>query len=267
MMLYHIELGQGPPLVLVHGMAASLNDWDLILPRLAAAGRRVLAVDLLGHGDSPMPGDPDAYTITGLMESFEAWVEELALEKPFHLAGHSLGGCVCLAYALNHPEFAAGLVLVNPLYKPSQMLVPLTFLERFHRLGERILGSLPSGLVEQGAAWAPLYLDGIPTQVRRRKARDLKRASPHILRLANQIPDLSPRLAQVQAPVLLIWSDRDRTLAPASFPELASLLPDVTSRLALRCGHQTHIIRPQEVTAWMLEFLEQNADRGSKPDE
>ena len=266
-MLNHIELGQGPPLVLVHGMAASLNDWEAILPRLAETGRRVLAVDLLGHGGSPKPSDPDAYTIIRLLESFDEWIEGQGLEKPFHLAGHSLGGYVCLAYALNHPEHTASVVLVNPLYKPSQLLIPLTFLERFHKLGERLLGGLPSGLVEQGAAWAPLYLDGIPPQVRRQKARDLKRASPHILRLASQIPDLSPRLAQIQPPVLLIWSDRDRTLEPASFPTLACLLPDVTSRLAPRCGHQTHIIRPQEVTAWMLEFLEQNAVRGSKPDE
>ena len=255
-MLHHIELGHGLVVVLVHGLAASLRDWDGLLPLLVTTGRRALAVDLLGHGASPKPTNPSAYSAEELLAAFESWIAQLALETPFHLVGHSLGGYLSLAYCLSHPEQVASMVLINPLYTPDQMNTPLSSLRRFHRQWSPLLQALPTGLVEWGAQRVPIYLHGIPPQLRRQKARDLKRASPHILRLVKQLPDLSPCLEQILAPILLIWSDADRTLAPSSFPRLASLLPQVTNYEILRCGHQTHLIRPQEVGDVILRFLD-----------
>ncbi len=73
-MLHWDEIGDGPPLVLVHGLAASARDWEGLGPALSQAGFRILAVDLPGHGASPKsPGSSD-YNLTSLYQSFETWL-------------------------------------------------------------------------------------------------------------------------------------------------------------------------------------------------
>lgn len=254
-MLHHLELGNGIPVVMIHGMAASLHDWDSLQPALAGSGWRALAVDLLGHGDSPKPVYPDAYTIAALINSLEDWIDSLFFTKPIYLIGHSLGGFLSLEYSLHHPKHVAGLVLINPLYKPGQLYIPLSSLRHFVHIGERLLEQLPLDVAEWWAETIPLFLEGIPPDLRRSKGRDLKRASPHILQLAQYIPDLSSRLYEIKCDVLLIWGETDRILDHRSFPELACLLPHARCCHIPACGHQAHLICPQEVEEVVLEFL------------
>ena len=77
--LQYIEMGAGPAVILLHGIAASSYDWAALMPALASLGYRALAVDLLGHGDSPKPQDPRAYTLENCYQSLETWVADLAL--------------------------------------------------------------------------------------------------------------------------------------------------------------------------------------------
>src|SRR5512134_1890002 len=99
-----IQLGEGAPVLLVHGLAASLHDWDMLLPDLAAHGFAGYAVDLLGHGESAKPSSLDDYTSDSTFAHLEEWVESLQLGEPAVLVGHSLGGYLSLQYALRYPE-------------------------------------------------------------------------------------------------------------------------------------------------------------------
>ena len=111
----------GAPVILTHGLAASLHDWDDLLPELSASGHAGYALDLLGHGESYKPVDHHEYTFHAVFDHFSAWIDSLQLTEPMVLVGHSLGGGLSLQYALQHPERVRALVLVNPFYDIHQL--------------------------------------------------------------------------------------------------------------------------------------------------
>ena len=92
--------GDGPPLVLIHGIGASRHSWDGLVAHLRR-DFRCISYDLRGHGKSPLPKPP--YTLDDLVVDLEAVRCELHLDR-MHLAGHSLGGMIGPAYARAHPE-------------------------------------------------------------------------------------------------------------------------------------------------------------------
>ncbi|MCB9744660.1 MAG: alpha/beta hydrolase [Alphaproteobacteria bacterium] len=103
--------GEGPVLVLVHGLSAYLAFWDLQVPHFVAQGWRVLGLDLPGFGasDAPdVPCTPPWYA--GLLGR---WLDALGVGRAV-LVGHSMGGQICMRFALDHPERARALVLSAP---------------------------------------------------------------------------------------------------------------------------------------------------------
>lgn len=110
------DVGTGPPVLLVHGIASSSVTWEFLVPLLA--GHRVITVDLLGFGSSPAP--PDAtFTIEEHERALEATVRSLRLREPFVLVGHSMGALIASRYAARRPKRLKKLVLVAPpVYLP-----------------------------------------------------------------------------------------------------------------------------------------------------
>ncbi len=93
------DQGNGPPLVLVHGITESRRTWDPLVPALAA-DRRVVAVDLRGHGSSTRQGPYDLATFAADVHDV---LEALGIGGEAVLVGHSLGGTVVTAYAAAYP--------------------------------------------------------------------------------------------------------------------------------------------------------------------
>src|SRR5512140_3803481 len=92
----YVQQGQGAPVILAHGLAASLHDWDDLLPVLAASGYAGYALDLLGHGESYKPVNRSAYTVKTVFDHFSDWIDSLQVKEPMTLIGHSLGGGLSL---------------------------------------------------------------------------------------------------------------------------------------------------------------------------
>jgi pimeloyl-ACP methyl ester carboxylesterase len=106
--------GRGVPLVLIHGLTGHRDDF---LPQLPLLRERhpelwVVAPDLRGHGDSTHTGDAATFTFDQLVEDLRRFLERRGIER-CHLLGHSLGGMVCLRFALAHPARLASLLLVG----------------------------------------------------------------------------------------------------------------------------------------------------------
>ncbi|MFN3492653.1 MAG: alpha/beta fold hydrolase, partial [Anaerolineales bacterium] len=117
----YVAQGKGKPIVLVHGLAASLHDWDDLLPELSANGYAGYALDLMGHGESDKPTDINQYTFQAVYDNFAEWLDSLNITIPFPLIGHSLGGALCLLYAYYHPQKVSSIVLINPFYDVRQL--------------------------------------------------------------------------------------------------------------------------------------------------
>ena len=77
--LHHQVDGEGPPVIMVHGISQAMTDWHALTPELVTAGFSAIAVDLLGHGDSPKPEEAEYYTMRTVYGTFESWVEALTL--------------------------------------------------------------------------------------------------------------------------------------------------------------------------------------------
>ncbi|MEI7547295.1 MAG: alpha/beta fold hydrolase [Actinomycetota bacterium] len=111
MRLHVVRAGHGsPPIVFIHGLGTSGSSWQPLMDRLAPE-HQVLAVDLLGHGKSPAPADPDEYTRDRALDDVDQLLAQLG--EPAVLVGHSLGGYLSLAHAATRPGVAKGVVVIN----------------------------------------------------------------------------------------------------------------------------------------------------------
>lgn len=126
----YTDEGEGPPLVLVHGLPGSVRDYRWLAPQLSPFAR-VLRVDLPGFGETPVATEPDASPL-GRARFVLAWLKSLGVGRAT-LVGHSMGGVVSCAAASLEPERFEGLVLLaSPGVRPHATLrrVPFPVIER-----------------------------------------------------------------------------------------------------------------------------------------
>ena len=251
---YLVE-GQGAPVILIHGLAASCYDWSALLPALAFAGYRAYAPDLIGHGKSPKPESVESYQAGKIYSILAAWVDSLALDQPPVFIGHSLGGYLSLKYEIQRPGQMAGMVLIDPLYSPNQLSRLLRLLNRRPEWGEAALRLVPEWLLNAVLGLDPTNANDFSESARQQIATDYKRASVRIVHIPATIEDLTPHLAQIKVPSMLLWGDRDLTLSPTSFVKLHETLPNNLSKIIQDSGHQPHIGKPEQVNALVLDFL------------
>jgi pimeloyl-ACP methyl ester carboxylesterase len=249
------EAGEGLPVILTHGIGASRRDWEALSARLVRGGSKVYALDLPGHGDSQKPPERAAYRAEAVYRAFSAWLEGLDLDRPPALVGHSLGGYLSLRYACDHPDRVRRLALIDPFYSPEQLHPLLRLARRRAAWGEPAVRLTP-------LAWMNLAGDLVlgrdktlsPTS-RRQMIADLKRASPQILRIAQSLDDLTPRLPRVNCPVLVVWGERDPLLRPGSFLKLAARLPDADTLSLPGARHYPHRTHFERVWGALSAFL------------
>jgi pimeloyl-ACP methyl ester carboxylesterase len=249
--------GDGSPVVFIHGVASSLCGWSNLLPSVADAGFRAYALDLPGHGESIKPEDPALYHVEAIFETVSAWITRLDLpEKPL-LVGHSLGGYLSLLYAIRFPERTRGLVLINPLYSREQLAPILRWARKKPDIGMKAMRILPEWLFRLVLGLDPSRQGSFSPEMRRQIANDYKRASPQILNITRDFPDLSEWLGEVCVPATVIWGEQDYTLQPFSFHRLVQDLPNATAHPIPGSGHQPHIGYPEVVSRLALKFAGQ----------
>jgi pimeloyl-ACP methyl ester carboxylesterase len=111
MRLHVVREGEaGTPIVFVHGLGTSSDSWQVLMSHLRGT-HRVIALDLLGHGNSPVPDDPEEYTRDRALADIDSVLA--TLDEPAVLVGHSLGGYLALAHAATRPGVARGIVVLN----------------------------------------------------------------------------------------------------------------------------------------------------------
>lgn len=108
--------GEGPPIVLCHGITATRRYVVHGSRALERAGYRVLSYDARGHGESDPAPEGEGYGYPRLVDDLERVVAAELGEQRFVLAGHSMGAHTAVGYALRHPERLAGLVVIGPVF-------------------------------------------------------------------------------------------------------------------------------------------------------
>jgi pimeloyl-ACP methyl ester carboxylesterase len=221
--------GNGPPLVLLHGLSGSRRWWERNVP-VFAERFRTYTVDLPGFGESRRVRWS---RLDDTVESLVAWMEREAIANA-HVAGHSLGGAVAALLAHRHPERIGRLVLVNAaLLQPGTPLV-------MHAAGvARSIGRATPGL-------APMA------------GRDLLRSSPLSLSLAvTELlrSDWQPKLASIAAPTLVVWGAED-TITPLPLGKrIAAAVPEARLTVLTGAGHSPMWEEAERFNDEVMDFL------------
>lgn len=118
-LLHYKITGEGPAIVMLHGLAGTSQYFDRITKYLS--GKRVIRIDLLGFGDSPKPNNVD-YSIQDHISAIHHTLQTIDISKPFTILGISMGAILALEYAKKYPKNIKSIVLVSPTIYTSSLV-------------------------------------------------------------------------------------------------------------------------------------------------
>ncbi|MCH8072794.1 MAG: alpha/beta hydrolase [Proteobacteria bacterium] len=121
------EMGEGPPVILIHGFPELAYSWRHQLPALASAGYRAIAPDMRGYGGSDKPPQVDDYTIQKLIGDVEGLMAALSIDKAV-VIGHDWGAMLTWQMALLAPQRMAGLITLNIPHIPRPPINPISYM-------------------------------------------------------------------------------------------------------------------------------------------
>lgn len=248
--LRYESAGAGPPVVFLHGLGSSADDWQLQVPAFAAR-QRVITLDLRGHGQSRFAGP---LTIEAMADDVVQLLAQLNLHSA-HLVGLSMGGCVALALAAQRPEQARSLTLVNTFarYRPAGFAGLARGLQRAWLLRTRPVSDM-AAFVARGLfpkpEQRPLYEAAVASLSRNSK--------PVYWAAMRAILEFDGRagLAAIRCPALVVMGDRDRTVPRAAGEALARRIPGARALVLADSGHASPMDQADAFNAAVLAFLE-----------
>ncbi|SNX56121.1 pimeloyl-ACP methyl ester carboxylesterase [Streptomyces sp. TLI_55] len=235
--------GEGVPLVFVHGWTADRHRWDHQLAHFAAK-RRVIRLDLRGHGDSSGAG---VRTIAELADDVLALLDHLAVERCV-LVGHSMGGMIAQTITLAHPERVERLVLVNSIGR-------MTY-SRGRGLLMGVSTLVPFKLFVAAniqRAFAPGYpRDEIRAYVK--ASANTPREVVMTLYGAMRAFDVLDRVGEIRVPTLMVHGYHDIQLPVRQMLRMAKAYPDAEVRI-IDAGHELPVEKPEELTRTLDRFV------------
>jgi pimeloyl-ACP methyl ester carboxylesterase len=259
-----IELGEGPPLVFVHGLGGSWQNWLEQLPELARE-HRVVAMDLPGFGYSPMP--EEKISIAGYARLLDRLLAELGIDAAA-VVGNSMGGFIGAELAISFPQRVERLVLVSAAgLSTHNDPVPVRAMPALVRL-ERILAA--------GTAWLAAKSEAV---MRRRRLREATLYA--VVRHPGRLPaalaaeqlrgagkpgfmtalqavidyDVRDRLPEIACPTLIVWGDRDRLITVRDADVFEELIANSRKVVFEDTGHMAMLERPAAFNPLLEDFL------------
>ncbi len=259
------EAGDGPVLVLLHGIAGSSETWDAVIPALADQ-HTVVAPDLLGHGASAKPrGD---YSLGAYASGLRDLLSVLGHDR-VSVVGHSLGGGVAMQFAYQFPERIERLGLVSSgglgrevsillrsaTFPGSEWVLPLLASGRLRHAGNavaRLAGRI--GLRAGGDAaelWRSFETLG-DAQTREAFIHTVRAIIDH----GGQRVSAHDRLYLAgHVPTLIVWGERDRIIPVAHGRATHELIPDSRLEVIPNAGHFPHRDAPARFAGVLTDFL------------
>jgi pimeloyl-ACP methyl ester carboxylesterase len=261
--LHVVERGQGPALLLVHGLAGQLCHFTYALVDELAKQYRVVAVDRPGSGYSVRA--PGASAALGAQaDVLAALIDEIGLGRPL-VVGHSLGGAVALALAQRHPEHVAGLLLLAPLTHPVREISPVFSRLNIAKPWVRTLVAwtlaVPLGIAKRDEVTDLVFgPEQAPGDYATRGGGLLTLRPSHFVAacadlaaISEDLAGMTQRYATMQLPVRIIYGRDDRILNHQEQGEtLAAIVPGAKLTL-IDGGHMLPITAPGVVAQFIRE--------------
>ncbi|MDR1947777.1 MAG: alpha/beta hydrolase [Spirochaetaceae bacterium] len=263
--------GTKPSLLLIHGLGDEADSWRHLIPRLSAAGFRVLAPDLPGFGRSAAAGrisrGGHAAAALRLLEAAGSAVPG----NPAVLIGSSMGAVIACEAARRRPDLVGGLILLDgcfPAALPPNSGLLLSALPVIGKKWYRAFRTNHEG------AWRSLFgyyadMEGMPAEDRRfLRERVIARVeSPAqerayfaslrslILGSFSAVRPMTRAMAAFPGRVLILWGEADHVLPAASADRIRALRPDAVFTIIPGAGHLPQQEKPAETAETILSFL------------
>ncbi|OLF77715.1 hypothetical protein AWH62_03320 [Maricaulis sp. W15] len=261
--LHWVEKGDGQPVVMIHGLGGNHHNFTYAMTdRLAAAGYRAIAIDRPGCGWSERDSDEQA-RVPEQARMIAEMLEKEGIDKPL-LVGHSLGGAVSLALAVNHPDRVGGLALVSALVTPpdapSEAFAGINVanprVRRFIAETLAVPMSIRNGAKTLAIIFGP---DAAPEDFRVRGGGLLSlrpdafyAAATDLTAVERDMAGITARIGEITVPVGLFYGMDDRILsAPEQIAALTAALPDADVETMEARGHMPPIIEPERLQAFV----------------
>ena len=269
--LHYVEAGEGPLVVLLHGFPQFWYMWRFQIPALAEVGFRVVAPDMRGYNLSEKPRGVRNYRVELLARDVERLILACG-EESAAVVGHDWGAAVAWVTAMMHPGMVKRLGILNVphperfargLLRPAQLLrSSYMFFFQIPRLPEKVLAAGDFASLRHTLRNEPIRPGAFTDEDIERYAEALARpgaltAALNYYRALFRRNPLKARalLRRIEAPVMVIWGERDRYLGK----ELAEPDPSWVPNLRLeRLPDASHFVaedRPDEVNSLLLKFL------------
>lgn len=277
--------GEGPPMLMVHGLGGSHLDWMDVAPSMTRH-HHVWSLDLLGFGRTPL-GDRHAR-----VDDNRALVDTVARQvgggEPVLLMGNSMGGLISILEAAADPDLVAGLVLVDPALPSGSggrltVMVTTAFLVlAVPGIGGRVVGAHArlrgaERLVDDALRLCTVDVTRIRPETRAahielnawRQAQDQPQrafveASRSLVEWLVRRERLEPHIRAVRAPTLLIHGDSDRLVSIRAAGTLATMRPDWDFRVLTDTGHIPQMERPREFVTLVDSWVQSVAEPGQR---
>ena len=259
------EVGEGPVVLLVHGMASSSRTWQRVIPALAE-GSTVVAPDLLGHGSSAK--DHTDHTLGGLAASLRDLLVALGHDRAT-IVGHSLGGGIAMQFAYQFPERTERLVLVGSgglgkevafilraLAVPGiEYVVPPVFTPRLARAGATMTSWFAKLGVPRAAAIEEMY-ESYASLTDADTRRSFFRVLRSVVGASGQLVSATDRLyLAAHMPTLIAWGERDGIIPVQHGYEAHAAMPGSRLEVFPGVGHFPQRECPEDFARVLLDFL------------
>ena len=247
--LYYETAGEGPPVLLLHGLGSSVRDWENQIPELSRS-YRVIVCDVRGHGRSGKP--PGPYSVAQFARDVAELLRSLQA-APAHIIGLSMGGMIAFQIAVDFPDLVRSLVIINSgpamvLKKFSQKAgVQLRFfIVRW--FGMRTMAKLIGKRLFPDPGQQRLLETFVD-----RVAENDPRAYLDSIRAINGW-SVADRVSQIRCPVLVVSSDHDYTPVEVK-RAYAAQIPGSVVTVLTNSRHAAPIDQPEQLNRVILDFL------------
>jgi len=259
------DVGTSPDaLVLIHGMAGSSETWRAVLPRLSRR-YRVVAPDLLGHGQSAKPrGD---YSLGAFAVWLRDLLDELGISRAT-IVGQSLGGGVAMQFVYQHPDYCERLILISSgglgpdvgwtlrlLSAPgAELILPVIAPRPVLTAGNKLRSWLSSAGIQspRGAEMWSAYSSLSDSETRQAFLRTLRSVVDH---RGQAVSALNRLHLTADLPTMVIWGDQDRIIPVEHGYAVHEARQGSRLEVLAGVGHFPHVERPGEVADLIDDFI------------
>jgi esterase len=252
MKLNYRVIGNGPPLLILHGLLGSGDNW---IPHamLLAANFTVFTIDLRNHGRSP---HADAFDYEVMAADLAEFVEDQHLAA-IHLLGHSMGGKAAMRFAQLHPAAVQRLVVVD--------MSPREYAPRYTAILDAMHALDLSHLHERAEVDAALLSAAPEKNIRQFLLKNIGRDAGGKLHWKANVPAIRANYQEVRralptdanfgGPVLFVRGGKSDYLPETDVPLIRQLFPGARIATIARAGHWVHAETPEEFIQLITEFL------------